>query len=58
MLDSIEHQFYFDSLTGLQNRRRLTEKLELRNNSFLMSHLQITRKATNFVVNVVKKVEI
>lgn len=28
MLDSIEHQFYFDSLTGLENRRRLTEKLE------------------------------
>lgn len=36
MLDSIEHQFYFDSLTGLQNRRRLTEMLELKNNSFLM----------------------
>ena len=36
MLDSIEHQFYFDNLTGLQNRRRLTEMLELRNNSFLM----------------------
>lgn len=36
MLDSIEHQFYFDNLTGLQNRRRLTEKLELRLNSFLM----------------------
>ena len=36
MLDSIEHQFYYDSLTGLQNRRRLIEKLELRNYSFLM----------------------
>jgi diguanylate cyclase (GGDEF)-like protein len=36
MLDSIEHQFYFDNLTGLQNRRRLTERLELRINSFLM----------------------
>lgn len=28
MLDSIEHQFYFDNLTGLENRRMLTEKLE------------------------------
>ncbi|MDA3909494.1 MAG: EAL domain-containing protein, partial [Sulfurimonas sp.] len=36
MLDSIEHQFYYDILTGLQNRRRLTELLELRKNSFLM----------------------
>ena len=36
MLDSIEHQFYNDSLTGLENRRRLTETLEKRVNSFLM----------------------
>jgi diguanylate cyclase (GGDEF)-like protein len=36
MLDSIEHQFYFDSLTGLENRRRLTEKLEEKKNVFLM----------------------
>lgn len=36
MLDSIEHQFYYDSLTGLENRRRLTEKLEERKNIFLM----------------------
>jgi diguanylate cyclase (GGDEF)-like protein len=36
MLDSIEHQFYFDTLTGLENRRRLTEKLEERHNIFLM----------------------
>lgn len=36
MLDSIEHQFYYDSLTGLQNRRRLTEKLEERKGAFLM----------------------
>lgn len=36
MLDSIEHQFYFDSLTGLENRRRLTEKLEEGRNLFLM----------------------
>ncbi len=35
MLDSIENQFYNDSLTGLQNRRRLTEKLEKRVSSFL-----------------------
>ncbi len=28
MLDSIEHQFYYDVLTGLENRRKLTEKLE------------------------------
>ena len=26
MLDSIEHQFYNDSLTGLENRRKLTEE--------------------------------
>jgi diguanylate cyclase (GGDEF)-like protein len=36
MLDSIEYQFYYDSLTGLENRRRLTEKLEERQNAFLM----------------------
>ncbi|WP_415397749.1 EAL domain-containing protein [Sulfurimonas sp. CS5] len=36
MLDSIEHQFYYDNLTGLQNRRKLTEMLELKKNSFLM----------------------
>lgn len=36
MLDSIEYQFYYDSLTGLENRRRLTEKLEERKNLFLM----------------------
>lgn len=36
MLDSIEHQFYFDTLTGLENRRRLTEKLEERHSIFLM----------------------
>jgi len=36
MLDSIEHQFYFDDLTGMQNRRRLTEFLEKRKNIFLM----------------------
>lgn len=36
MLDSIEHQFYFDSLTGLENRRKLTEKLEENKNVFLM----------------------
>ncbi|MBV5320939.1 MAG: EAL domain-containing protein [Sulfuricurvum sp.] len=36
MLDSIEHQFYFDSLTGLENRRMLTEKLEEKQNVFLM----------------------
>lgn len=35
MLDSIEYQFYNDSLTGLENRRKLTEKLEEKNNSFL-----------------------
>lgn len=36
MLDSIEHQFYYDVLTGLENRRRLTERLEERHNVFLM----------------------
>lgn len=36
MLDFIEYQFYFDALTGLENRRRLTEKLEERQNVFLM----------------------
>ena len=36
MLDSLEHQFYYDALTGLENRRRLTEELEKRKNSFLM----------------------
>ena len=36
MLDSIEHQFYYDSLTGLENRRRLTERLEEKENVFLM----------------------
>ncbi|MCX6072777.1 MAG: EAL domain-containing protein [Campylobacterales bacterium] len=36
MLDSIEHQFYFDSLTGLENRRKLTEKLEEGESAFLM----------------------
>lgn len=36
MLDSIEHQFYYDSLTGLENRRRLSEKLEERETVFLM----------------------
>lgn len=36
MLDSIEYQFYFDGLTGLENRRRLSEKLEERQNAFLM----------------------
>lgn len=38
MLDSIEHQFYFDSLTGLENRKRLTERLEEKQNAnvFLM----------------------
>ncbi|WP_455755793.1 EAL domain-containing protein [Sulfurimonas sp.] len=36
MLDSIEHQFYNDTLTGLENRRRLTEELEKRKNVFLM----------------------
>ena len=36
MLDSIEYQFYYDNLTGLENRRRLTEKLEERKESFLI----------------------
>lgn len=36
MLDSIEHQFYFDNLTGLANRRKLIEALEKRENYYLM----------------------
>ena len=36
MLDSIEHQFYYDTLTGLENRRKLTEKLEENKSVFLM----------------------
>jgi len=36
MLDSIEHQFYYDVLTGLENRRKLTEKLEEKKRVFLM----------------------
>lgn len=36
MLDSIEHQFYYDALTGLENRRKLTERLEEKRNVFLM----------------------
>lgn len=36
MLDSIEYQFYYDNLTGLENRRRLTERLELNRESFLV----------------------
>lgn len=36
MLDSIEHQFYHDSLTGLANRRRLTERLETHKEVLLM----------------------
>jgi diguanylate cyclase (GGDEF)-like protein len=36
MLDSIEHQFFHDPLTGLQNRRKLTEVLEQQKSSFLM----------------------
>lgn len=36
MLDSIEYQFYYDTLTGLENRRRLTEKLEKRVDALLM----------------------
>lgn len=36
MLDSIEHQFYFDNLTGLENRRMLTEKLEEKRYASLM----------------------
>ena len=36
MLDSIEYQFYYDGLTGLENRRMLTEKLDEKKNVFLM----------------------
>ena len=36
MLDSIEHQFFHDPLTGLQNRRKLTESLEKKKGSFLI----------------------
>lgn len=36
MLDSIEHQFYFDNLTGLENRRMLTEKLDEKRYASLM----------------------
>ena len=36
MLDSMEHQFYFDALTGLRNRRMLTHDLEKRKDLFLM----------------------
>ena len=36
MLSSIEHQFYHDSLTGLENRKKLIENLEKKVNSFLM----------------------
>ncbi|MDD3505795.1 MAG: EAL domain-containing protein [Sulfurimonas sp.] len=36
MLDSIEHQFYYDVLTGLENRRKLTERLEEKKRAFLM----------------------
>lgn len=36
MLDSIEYQFYNDSLTGLQNRRRLIENLAKDDYGFLM----------------------
>lgn len=36
MLDSIEYQFYNDSLTGLKNRRRLIEVLEKRENLALL----------------------
>lgn len=36
MLDSIEYQFYYDGLTGLENRRMLTEKLEEKQYAFLM----------------------
>lgn len=36
LLDSIEHQFYYDNLTSLQNRRKLTEVLELKHHSYLM----------------------
>jgi diguanylate cyclase (GGDEF)-like protein len=36
MLDSIEHQFYNDALTGQKNRRRLIELLEKREHLALM----------------------
>ena len=36
MLNSIEHQFYHDGLTGLENRKKLTELLEQGKTSFLM----------------------
>ena len=36
MLDSIEYQFYYDNLTNLYNRRKLTEILEQHKPSFLM----------------------
>jgi len=36
MLDSLEHQFYHDSLTDLKNRRSLIERLEKRKSLYLM----------------------
>lgn len=36
MLDSIEHQFYFDPLTNLKNRRALREDLEKHNDILFM----------------------
>lgn len=36
MLDSIEHQFYYDHLTGLRNRRSLLETLELHKDILFM----------------------
>ncbi len=36
MLDVVEHQFYYDQLTGLLNRRKLTERLEKKDNISLM----------------------
>jgi len=36
MLDSIEHQFYYDSLTKLKNRKSLQQDLEKSNNLLLM----------------------
>jgi len=36
MLDSIEHQFYYDELTGLKNRKSLQTDLEEKTNSLLM----------------------
>ncbi len=36
MLDSVEHQFYFDNLTGLANRRKLVELLEKRQSFYFM----------------------